>query len=114
MQTISIIAILVTVGGLLTNLIAQNSRDSKKNYDKRIDAKLDKEDYKREQEALCSRLNKCEDVNKTLLNIERAISCQGNDIEWIKKGLDVVTDQLQQIQQPQTQNQPRVRKTRQS
>lgn len=112
MQTISIIAILITVSGLIINLIAQSSRDSRKNYDKRIDAKLDKEDYKREQEALCSRLNKCEDVNKTLLNIERAISCQGNDIEWIKKGLDVVTDQLQQIQQPQ--NQPRVRKTRQN
>lgn len=113
MQTISIIAIIITVSGLIVNLIAQNSRDSKKNYDKRIDAKLDKEDYQREQEALCKRLSKCEDVNKTLLNIERAISCQGNDIEWIKKGLDVVTDQLQQIQQPQ-QNQPRVRKTRQS
>lgn len=101
MQTISIIAILVTVGGLLTNLIAQNSRDSKKNYDKRIDAKLDKEDYQREQDALCKRLSKCEDVNKTLLNIERAISCQGNDIEWIKKGLEGVTDQIQQLNNPQ-------------
>ena len=104
MQTISIIAILVTVGGLLTNLIAQNSRDSKKNYDKRIDAKIDKEDYQREQDALCKRLSKCEDVNKTLLNIERAISCQGNDIEWIKKGLEGVTDQIQQLTGPQTRN----------
>ena len=102
MQTIPIIAILVTVSGLIVNLIAQNSRDSKKNYDKRIDAKLDKEDYQREQDALCKRLSKCEDVNKTLLNIERAISCQGNDIEWIKKGLEGVTDQIQQLNSPQT------------
>ena len=102
MQTISIIAIIITVSGLIVNLIAQNSRDSKKNYDKRIDAKLDKEDYQREQEALCKRLSKCEDVNKTLLNIERAISCQGNDIEWIKRGLEGVTDQIQQLNSPQT------------
>jgi hypothetical protein len=92
-EPISIIAIVITVGGLLTNIVVQSSRDSRKNYDKRIDAKLDKEEYQREQDTLCKRLGKCEDVNKTLLNIERAISSQGTDIEWIKKGLEGLTSQ---------------------
>lgn len=95
-STISIIAIIVTVGGLIANIIAQNTRDSRNNYDKRIDAKLDKEEYQREQEAFGKRIGKCEDVNNTLLNIERAIASQGTDIEWIKKGLEGFTNQLQQ------------------
>ena len=105
-STISIIAIIVTVGGLIANIIAQNARDSRNNYDKRIDAKLDKEEYQREQEAFGKRIGKCEDVNNTLLNIERAIATQGTDIEWIKKGLEGFTNHLKQ--------QTRTRKPRQS
>ena len=110
-STISIIAIIVTVGGLIANIIAQNTRDSRNNYDKRIDAKLDKEEYQREQDAFCKRITKCEDVNNTLLNIERAIATQGTDIEWIKKGMQGFTEQVHQLQQ---QPQTRARKPRQS
>ena len=99
-EPISVIAIVITVSGLIVNVIAQNTRDSRKNYDKRIDAKLDKEEYRHEQDAFCKRIAKCEDVSNTLLNIERAIASQGTDIDWIKKGLAELTNQ----------NPPKVRK----
>ena len=92
-EPISVIAIVITVSGLIVNVIAQNTRDSRKNYDKRIDGKLDKEEYQREQDAFSKRITKCEDVNNTLLNIERAIASQGTDIEWIKRGLEGLTNQ---------------------
>jgi len=88
MTTASIIAIIVPILILIVNILYQNSRDSKKNYDKRIDEKLDKETYEKDLKATNARLKKCEDVTNILYDIKQEQTATRTDVAWIKEGFN--------------------------
>lgn len=90
MTTALLISIIVPVAILIVNIIYQNSRDHKKNYDKRIDEKLDIDVYEKDLKATNARLKKCEDVTAILMDIKQEQAATRTDIVWIKKGMQEI------------------------
>ena len=71
-MTISVfISIILPVAILIANIIYQNIRDHKNNYDKRIDEKVDKDEYEKDSKATNARLKKCEDMTSILIDIKQ-------------------------------------------
>ena len=90
-MTISVfISIILPVAILIVNIIYQNSRDNKNNYDKRIDEKLDTDVYEKDLKATNARIKKCEDVTSILMDIKQEQAATRTDIVWIKKGLEEI------------------------
>lgn len=85
-----IISILIPIAILIVNIIFQNSRDRKKNYDNRIDEKVDRDEYEKDLKATNARLKKCEDVTTILMDIKQEQSATRTDIVWIKKGMEEI------------------------
>lgn len=90
-MTISVfISIILPVAILIVNIIYQNSRDNKNNYDKRIDEKLDTDVYEKDLKATNARIKKCEDVTSILMDIKQEQAATRTDIVWIKKGMEEI------------------------
>jgi hypothetical protein len=85
-----LISIIIPILILIANIIYQNSRDHKKNYDRRIDDKVDKDDYEKDMKATNARLKKCEDVTSILMDIKQEQAATRTDIVWIKKGMEEI------------------------
>lgn len=84
------LSIILPVAILIVNIIYQNSRDKKNNYDKRIDEKVDRDEYEKDLKATNARLKKCEDVTTILMDIKQEQSATRTDIVWIKKGMEEI------------------------
>ena len=84
------ISIILPVAILIVNIIYQNSRDNKNNYDKRIDEKLDIDVYEKDLKATNARIKKCEDVTSILMDIKQEQAATRTDIVWIKKGMEEI------------------------
>ncbi len=83
-----IISITVPTAILVFNILYQNSRDSKKNYDNRIEEKVDKDEYDKDLKATNARLKKCEDMTSILIDIKQKQSETSTDVKWIKEGFN--------------------------
>lgn len=86
MTTALFISITVPILILVVNIIYQNSRDSKNNYDKRIDSKLDKDEYNKDMKAVNARLKKNEDVISILVELKEGQAQLNTNVEWLKDG----------------------------
>jgi len=84
------LSIILPVAILIVNIIYQNSRDNKNNYDKRIDEKLDTDVYEKDLKATNARIKKCEDVTSILMDIKQEQAATRTDIVWIKKGMEEI------------------------
>ena len=70
---------------LIANIIYTSSRDARNKYDKRIDQKLNKDEYKKDQITTDHRIKKCEDVTQILMDIKLEQSETKTDIKWIRE-----------------------------
>lgn len=84
MTTPLFLSISVPILILIANIIYTSTRDSKKNYDKRISEKLNKEEYEKDQHTVDKRLKKCEDVTSILMDIKLEQAETKTDIKWIR------------------------------
>ena len=84
------LSIILPVAILIVNIIYQNSRDNKNNYDKRIDEKLDTDVYEKDLKATNARIKKCEDVTSILMDIKQEQAATRTDRVWIKKGMEEI------------------------
>lgn len=85
MTTPLFLSISVPILILIANIIYNLSRDNRKNYDRRIDEKLNKEEYEKDQIGVDHRLKKCEDVTAILMDIKLEQAETKTDIKWIRE-----------------------------
>ena len=85
MTSTLIISISIPILILIANIIYTSSRDRKKNYDKRIDEKLNKDEYLKDQMTVDHRIQKCEDVTQILMDIKLEQAATRTDITWIRE-----------------------------
>lgn len=85
MTTPLFLSISVPILILIANIIYTSIRDSRKNYDKKISEKLNKDEYEKDQVAIEHRLQKCEDVTQILMDIKLEQAETKTDIKWIRE-----------------------------
>lgn len=98
MTTPLFLSISVPILILIANIIYTSTRDSRKNYDKRISEKLNKEEYEKDQVAVSNRLKKCEDVTQILMDIKLEQAETKTDIKWIRESFSQLDCKLKNKQ----------------
>ena len=81
----------VSVATVIISFGLYASRDENKLLDKKLEQKVDKEEYQEACKRTDERLIKIENTYELLLEIRDNQAAQKTDIEWIKKTLDKKT-----------------------
>ena len=78
----------VSVITMITSFALYAGRDDDKELTKKIEQKVDMEEYKKDCDAMDERVKRMENTYELLIEIRNNQECQKTDIEWIKKTLD--------------------------